>query len=316
MKHRMPLCALVVVMWPTLAEAHMKLMYPPSRWVENNQGDPQKDPAPCGGGPGAAATKIRTKFKPGQTITVIWKETIHHPGHFRIAFDDNGEDAFKNPADAKDIIEPPVMPVLKDGLFPNHTSGQMMKADITLPNTPCKNCTLQIIQAMTAGTSVSMYYHCADLELTGDAGDGGADPAPGQDAGGGYGGAGGATGGAGGSSIPPPGTGGTGGGAAGAGGSGGAAGSGGAGGSSGATGGSTGGSAGSNGATAGSGGGAGTTPSGSVDASGGKASSDVSGSFSGCVFGAQGHPASVPIFVAMALVLGRLARRSSPRRRR
>jgi MYXO-CTERM domain-containing protein len=170
------LLASVALLVPHLAEAHIKLMYPVGRWLESGQGDPQKS-KPCGGealgGKAATPTKMRTKLKPGSTISVTFSETIHHPGHFRIAFDDDGDDAFTEPTSATDIVDPPMMPVLKDNLFPNHQQGQLMKVDVTLPNITCANCTLQVIQVMTEGGGATMYHHCADLELTNDMGGGG-----------------------------------------------------------------------------------------------------------------------------------------------
>jgi hypothetical protein len=311
MKHLTLICALTAFLWPALANAHMKLMYPPSRIIENGQGDPQKGAGPCGPAGQSAMSKMRTKFKPGQTITVIWKETVHHPGHFRIAFDDDGEDAFKDPTTAKDIVDPPVMPVLKDNLFPDHTDGQMMKADITLPNVTCKNCTLQVIQAMTSGDSVTMYYHCADIQL-GD-GEGGTAPPPAPDAGGGYGGTGGSTpgtggsgyGGSGGSGYPDPTTGGAPGGTGGVSGSSGTAGAGGSTVSPPAPSG-TGGS--------GSGGGAGGAGGTAADPGpADKRTSTINGSFSGCAVGGGRRPAAATIVLLLAALLGGVSRRRRPR---
>jgi hypothetical protein len=311
MKHPILIGLLGAFSWPAVASAHMKLMYPPSRLIESGQGDPQKGNGPCGP-TGGGVSKVRTKLKPGQTITVIWKETVHHSGHFRIAFDDDGEDAFKDPATAKDIVDPPAMPVLKDNLFPDHTDGQTMKADITLPNMTCKNCTLQVIQAMTSGNAVSMYYHCADIELANDdgtvtppapdagTGTGGTGGNPGT--GGGYGGTAGASPGTGGSGYPDPSTGGTGGAAVGTGGASGSSGSPGTGGAPSGTGGSPGGTGGS-------------SPSGS---SGGPAadagaaengSSIVKGSFTGCAFGGGRRPGALAIVLILAALAGRTARR-------
>ena len=205
-----------------VAQAHIKVAFPPSRIVENNLGDPQKA-FPCGGSATATLSRIRTKFRPGQTIMVEWSETIYHTGHFRIAFDDDGVDAFRDPTSITNIVEPPVLPILKDGLFANRQPAQrMMQTAITLPNVTCRNCTLQIIQVMTDkppyapnGTGDDMYYHCADIELSNDAAaDGGV-----RDGGGGVRDAGR------GPDTRPPGMGGTGGGG---GGTGGASGSGGA----------------------------------------------------------------------------------------
>jgi hypothetical protein len=309
MKHP-TVCALAAaLLWPALAQAHMKLMFPPSRVVENGQGDPQKGNGPCASG---TPSKVRTKFKPGQTITVTWKETVHHPGHFRISFDDDGEDAFQDPKDAKDIVDPPAMPILKDGLFPNHTENQAMQAQITLPNVTCKTCTLQVIQAMLQGGDVSMYYHCADIELTNDApgGEGGTPPSVSVDAGsgtpgsggvagtggaggaGGYGGTGGAA--TGGTGYPDPSTGGTGGTAP-------------------VTGGSSGSTPGTGGAGApisGTGGTGAPTPT-APPADAGSQSQSLSGTFAGCAVAGRargGVPVAFVAFTALLLVRSRRRR--------
>jgi hypothetical protein len=287
---------------PRAADAHIKLMYPPSRWLESAQGDPQKS-GPCGGealgGKAATPTMMRTKLKPGSTISVTFMETVHHPGHFRVAFDDDGENAFTEPKTPTDIVDPPVMPVLKDNLFPNHQQGQLLKVDITLPNITCSNCTLQVIQVMTEGSAVSMYHHCADIQLTNEVGGGGTDagvgptPADGgalptSDASATGGTAGGGTGGAGG----PAGTGGT------------------TGSTGGAYGGSTGGSTGSS-ATGGSSGSA-ANPMG-VDAGPGVPTSSRRGSAGGCSMTSGGLPAApFGAFVLLSMLL--LTRRRRPER--
>jgi hypothetical protein len=157
------------------AAAHMKLMFPADRIVTNGRGDPQKGTANCVNG---TRSNMRTVLKSGSTIMVEWIETVTHPGHFRIAFDDDGEDAFKDPTNGIDIMNPPVMPVLADGLFQNgHMTGRRLMHPLTLPNIVCKTCTIQVLQIMTDNEDV-IYRHCADIELTMDGGpaDGGAGP--------------------------------------------------------------------------------------------------------------------------------------------
>src|SRR5688572_25050516 len=128
------------------AEAHFVLLDPPSWTNENGLGDPQKD-TPCGG-EGGTPTGVVTTFRAGETITVRWRETIYHPGHWRIALSDNRAD-FVDPIVSVDnngvstgatIQDPPVAPVLLDGLFPRSgggSSGTTFEQEITLPNEPC-----------------------------------------------------------------------------------------------------------------------------------------------------------------------------------
>jgi uncharacterized protein YcnI len=167
---------------------------------------------PCGKAGGTRGTNIYT-YAPGATINVSIVETIPHPSYFRIAFQQSGDDQFKEPASIKPIDpnrkcpDGPgdhcgasdfyntsnVLPGL-DNLSP-HLAGA---ADarytwaVKLPNVECDNCTLQIIQVMqddqfhgpydpTPGVGIEDIYHqCIDLVLkngapmdNGDAGVGG-----------------------------------------------------------------------------------------------------------------------------------------------
>lgn len=158
------------------AEAHFKLTAPASWTMESRLGDPQKQ-SPCGG-EGGTPTNAVTTFLPGQTITIEFQETIYHPGHFRVALAANRADlidpvmvidANGNSVSAE-IQAPPVPPVLVDGLFlrtaNSGPSNTIFTQDITLPNSECRNCTLQIIQFMTGhGPPNYIYFHCATVDI-------------------------------------------------------------------------------------------------------------------------------------------------------
>ena len=146
-------CALA----PTLAFAHARLSYPTPR----SQNAGIKSPAPCGSDPRTAPTV----FRPGETITVRWEETITHPGYYRIAFSPVDNQGFDANVLANDIPNPSG---LQDGQF-----------DITLPNIECEGCSLQLIQVMT--DSNSNYYSCADIALRSPTGDAGVPDAGEQD---------------------------------------------------------------------------------------------------------------------------------------
>lgn len=148
------------------AGAHIALKSPTAR--TNDQ--IQLKVGPCGQNTNARTSKI-TVFKPGQTITVAWDETINHPGHYRISFDPNGTN-FPNPKSFTDMDGG--VNVLVDGI-PDKTGVAPIAytQQVTLPNVECNNCTLQLIQVMTdkppydpspAGNDI--YYQCADLVLT------------------------------------------------------------------------------------------------------------------------------------------------------
>ncbi|MFO0676130.1 MAG: SCE4755 family polysaccharide monooxygenase-like protein [Polyangiaceae bacterium] len=175
---------------PAPAAAHVHLTSPESRHAQNATGDPQKS-GPCGEG---GSTDVRgtnvVTYKPGQTIDVVWEETITHPGHFRILFDKDGQD-FPNPTSATDYDAGGAEMTLADNI-PKDPSGKYKKT-VTLPNVECSNCTLQLMQIMTDkppftsdSASNDFYYHCVDVVLTNgtiDAGAGTVDAGAAKDAG-------------------------------------------------------------------------------------------------------------------------------------
>ena len=109
-------------------------------------------------------------FQPGATITVTWDETIDHPGHFRISFDDDGEDDFVDPDGFDDVSGGPT--VLMDGIADRSVRGgdATYTQQVTLPDVECENCTLQLIQVMSDkppyGDGNDIYYQCADIVLS------------------------------------------------------------------------------------------------------------------------------------------------------
>jgi MYXO-CTERM domain-containing protein len=118
-----------------------------------------------------------TELTAGSTITVEFTETIQHPGFFRISFDDDGQDAFVPPPFARTEIQmgATTLPVLKDNI--PDTMQADYTAEIVVPNTPCENCTLQLIQVMTSAQTWDegdIYFTCADIRIVaGNAGAGG-----------------------------------------------------------------------------------------------------------------------------------------------
>ncbi len=144
------------------ASAHLNLLSPPPRTTSLKSG-------PCGAADSVRGGVVST-FLPGQTITVTWDEFVDHPGHFRIAFDDDGQDIFVDPKGFEDISGGPG--VLIDGIA-DRSGGGMYSQEVTLPDIECDNCTLQVIQVMSDkapyGDGNDMYYQCADLVLSVDA---------------------------------------------------------------------------------------------------------------------------------------------------
>jgi hypothetical protein len=158
----------VVCAWP--AAAHIGLRYPMSRY-----GDQVLKEGPCGVAGGTRSSHV-TALESGATIEVVWDEYVDHPGHFRIAFDADGDDDFVDPAclggcatRAPEIETYSNGSVLLDGIA-DTPGGGLGSATLTLPDVECDRCTLQIIQVMydkppyvTPGNDI--YYQCADLVL-------------------------------------------------------------------------------------------------------------------------------------------------------
>jgi len=150
-------CLLVLALAGT-AGAHASLRYPPPRSDANKQG-------PCGVSGSTRGSNV-TAFDPGATITVVWDETVDHPGHFRLSFDDDGND-FQNPRMPDDNFPTTLMEPIAD------KSGGRYEQVITLPSIECNNCTLQLIQVMTTVVPYnSFYFQCADITLVPGGGSG------------------------------------------------------------------------------------------------------------------------------------------------
>jgi hypothetical protein len=169
-------CALLIAL---PAAAHLDLLSPTSRY-----GGAVLKFGPCGT-PGGQRSANVTTLEPGAAVEVVWDEYIDHPGHYRIAFDADGDDDFVDPVclSGCQTRTPEIdlysnAAVLLDGIA--DTVGGEVRATVTLPDIECDNCTLQVIQVMYdkppyALPGDDIYYQCADLVLreggTGCAGD-------------------------------------------------------------------------------------------------------------------------------------------------
>ncbi|MCU0699312.1 MAG: hypothetical protein MUC96_22630, partial [Myxococcaceae bacterium] len=79
----MRLLGVVGVLLAVPAAAHIALRSPLVRYADQKVG-------PCGRGATDLRTSRVTTFTAGDTIEVVWDETINHPGHYRISFDVDG----------------------------------------------------------------------------------------------------------------------------------------------------------------------------------------------------------------------------------
>jgi hypothetical protein len=134
-----------------------------------------------------------TPFSPGQKIMVQWEEVIAHDGHFRISLALSSRSELSDPMTTEaagacgfgttvcstgaTIENPPLMPVLLDGLFVHTaasvTTPMVYKQEVTLPNVTCAKCTLQVIQFMNHHPQGYFYHHCADISIQPGGGGGG-----------------------------------------------------------------------------------------------------------------------------------------------
>ena len=197
----------------TPAHAHISLEKGGTHKSRYGDADTAIKEAPCGQAGGVRGTNVYT-YEPGSTITVTLVEAVPHPSYFRFAFDDDGDDGFKDPVSilpidptrkcpddptdhcgASDFYNTPAVLPNMDDLLPHiptlaDTFNPPVRSwQVTLPNVECDNCTLQVIQVMeddafpgpydtTPGVGVADVYHqCIDLVLKG-AGPQGAAGAP------------------------------------------------------------------------------------------------------------------------------------------
>jgi hypothetical protein len=158
------------------ARAHFALQAPACWMSQDAVGTPLKM-APCGDEGGGTPTGKVTTFQEGQMITVTINETIFHPGHYRIALATTDRSQLPpEPVPTAQcgsvaVQNPPVFPVLADGVFTHTTAFTAPQTiQIKLPdNVTCTHCTLQVIQFMSNQTpnptGGCFYHHCADLAI-------------------------------------------------------------------------------------------------------------------------------------------------------
>src|SRR5262245_56147680 len=195
MKQRFVLALIVAAAMSSLASAHFVLIVPAASKGQDRLGDPQKI-GPCGGvsanpvrgtgaNPGVPSGAV-TSVKGGTNLPLMVQETIFHPGHYRVALARTEAQLPPDPvvkvvetekgprSQSAEIQNPPVAPVLLDGIFV-HTerSTQNFTAEIPIPNISCPTCVLQVIEFMADHPGIAVdgghnYHHCAMLNITAD----------------------------------------------------------------------------------------------------------------------------------------------------
>jgi hypothetical protein len=187
---RSPLSALpavAIVVAPAIATAHITMLSPDRRTSEQKQ-------AHCGftGSTRANATTHPT----GERLVITWDETIAHHGWYRISLHPDG-DTFRIPPasdgpngyggasnfpteDMTGMTDPGGSIILADRIPNPHPGGGVQSFEITLPDVPCDNCTLQLLQVMTDTPTYdpnsALYFQCADLVVSSTAPDAGPPP--------------------------------------------------------------------------------------------------------------------------------------------
>lgn len=161
-RRRWPLLVSTLVLCsPSIADAHIEIVSHIDRFGRDNQKQ-----APCGlANMSEPGSNIYT-YAPGATITIAWHEFVDHPGHYRIAFDDQGDDDFLTPSSATDLYNNSA--VLLDDIA-DLDGVHDYAVDVTLPDIECEQCTIQVIQVMTDkppfGDGNDVYFHCIDVAL-------------------------------------------------------------------------------------------------------------------------------------------------------
>lgn len=164
----------LVVASSGVASAHTLIITParrdadkPADMSDNHKGTDVK----CGD---VAKTAIPTQYQPGQAITVQWDETIDHIGCFQWALSTDNDATFTvlptamgNASSGQKNIDDP------NNAGVSRATPRHLSTTLTLPMTPCANCTLQLRQLMLSALctdtveapAMSTYVSCADIRI-------------------------------------------------------------------------------------------------------------------------------------------------------
>jgi hypothetical protein len=160
------------------ARAHIHLLEPIPRYPDQVANENKS--CPCGVGrsnrtcrfeddrsdPDRSTDRVTT-VAAGSRLVIRWDEYFGHAGRFRVAFDEDGADLSDfNAHPLADIPDPM-------GRVGNTGDGSIWEVEVTVPETLCENCTLQLIQVMDGATEEpvpdpvgrSTYYQCADIRI-------------------------------------------------------------------------------------------------------------------------------------------------------
>jgi uncharacterized protein (TIGR03382 family) len=155
---------LALVALPSIALAHFNLIEPKPDRTDDTGGKGAK----CGA-TGTSTTDV-TNYTPGQTISITVKETVDHDGFYRVALAKDVASLPDAPDGACGTLTPqaPTATILAGNMFLGLQGGPASAPkteSITLPNTNCQNCILQVIEVMTESAGSCYYFHCAKVNV-------------------------------------------------------------------------------------------------------------------------------------------------------
>jgi len=135
---------LIVLLVIGLASAHLYLLEPVSRGGPNNIGGMT---SPCNG----LQQGVRSRYNPGQMLHFQFRANQHGPGPFALKLDMNGQTNFSI--------------VLISGVnYAISADEKGFTMDVTLPTTPCTQCTAQL-SGMAQQDGSATWYQCADIYI-------------------------------------------------------------------------------------------------------------------------------------------------------
>ncbi|XP_052090398.1 uncharacterized protein LOC127727039 [Mytilus californianus] len=133
---------------------HIALKFPPARKYAFDFMDNIRTIAPCGIPKGLGpVTDLLTE----ETINVQWHTAYPHKGGYRIALLDHNEQ------------EVQVFTSTQNGRYTGANDPTILSHQITLPNTECRNCSIQLIRQAGEWTTGNcgdyIFYSCADVNI-------------------------------------------------------------------------------------------------------------------------------------------------------
>lgn len=130
------------------AWSHARLTYPVPR--NNNAGIKV---GPCGG---LARSTSPILLQGGKSLTILWEETVDHPGRYIFSLSMGNDLNFQQN----------ILAIVSDQQNSGSSLPHRFQTTVTVPNIECSACTLQMIQSMEENPAAPNYYYsCADVVI-------------------------------------------------------------------------------------------------------------------------------------------------------